>query len=155
MLAPLTPSAVDDAIQRKMRGRGVIVKSRTGKGITLVISNEDTNIVRIIKSLENSTVLIDGVSETVQKEIKKEDTFLGMLLETLCTSVLRNMLTGKGVIRAGEGVLRAGKVLSFLPELHSRQPRFTFHACGLFTKHYEKIQKCKKTRELNVSIKTN
>ena len=71
MLAPLTLSAVDDAIQRKMRGRGVIVKSRAGKGITLVISNEDMNIVRIIKSLENSIVLIDGVSETVQKEIKK------------------------------------------------------------------------------------
>ena len=95
MLAPLTPSAVDDAIQRKMRGRGVIVKSRAGKGITLVISNEDMNIVRIIKSLENSIALIDGVSETVQKEIKKEDTFLGMLLETLGTSILRNMLTAK------------------------------------------------------------
>ena len=43
----------------------------------------------------------------------------------------------------------------FLPELHSRQPRFTYSACELFTKHYEKIQKCKKTRESNVSIKTN
>ena len=122
MLAPLTPSAVDDAIQRKMRGRGVIVKSRAGKGITLVISNEDMNIVRIIKSLENSIALIDGVSETVQKEIKKEDTFLGMLLETLGTSILRNMLTGKGVIRAGEGVLRAGKDMIWIKNLLPLNP---------------------------------
>ena len=74
-LAPLatmaSASAIDGAIQRKMRGRGAITTSATGvikarKGITVVISNENMDdIIRILKSLENSGVLIDGVSETI------------------------------------------------------------------------------------------
>ena len=43
-----------------------------GKRIALIISNEDLNeIVKVIKSLDNSGVMIDGVSETVKNEIKK------------------------------------------------------------------------------------
>ena len=61
-------STIDGAIQRKMRGRGVL---RAGKGITLDISNEDmVNIIRIIKSRKNSGVLLDEVSESVEREIK-------------------------------------------------------------------------------------
>ena len=45
---------------------------RAGKGFTLYISNEDVNgIINIIKSLQDSSVLVDGVTETVKKEIKK------------------------------------------------------------------------------------
>ena len=45
---------------------------RAGKGFTLFISNEDVNgIINIIKSLQDSSVLVDGVTETVKKEIKK------------------------------------------------------------------------------------
>ena len=52
-----------------MRGR---VVARAGKRMALVISNEDMDdIIRIIKSLENSGILIDGVSQTVKHEIKK------------------------------------------------------------------------------------
>ena len=52
-------SAIDSAIQRKLRGEGVI---RARRGIYLVISNEDMDdIIRIIKSLEYFDVLIDGV----------------------------------------------------------------------------------------------
>ena len=71
-------SALDSAIQRKMHGLGVV---REGKGIFLVILNEDTDyIIKIIKSLENSIVLIDGVSGTVKHEIKKQESrFLGIL----------------------------------------------------------------------------
>ena len=59
-LATMAPtSAINDDIQREMRGKGVV---RARKGITLVVSNEDMdNIIRIIKSLENSGILIDGV----------------------------------------------------------------------------------------------
>ena len=70
-LAPLatmvSASAIDGTIQREMRGRGAIVTGKAGavkagKGITLVIVNEDMDdIIRIIKSLENSGVLIDRV----------------------------------------------------------------------------------------------
>ena len=69
-------SAIDGATQRKMRGRGAIVTSRVvvaraWKIITLVISNENKgDVIRIIKSPENSSVAIGGVSETVNKEIK-------------------------------------------------------------------------------------
>ena len=85
-----------------MRGRGVV---RAEKEIPLVISNEDMDdIIRILKSLENSVVLIGGVSETVKCQIKKQEGgFLGMLLGTLGASMLGNMLTEKGPVRAGRG----------------------------------------------------
>ena len=60
------------------------------------------DIIRIIKSLENSIVLLDGASETVKHEIKKECGFLGMLLRTLGASILGNMLTRKGVMMVGK-----------------------------------------------------
>ena len=55
---------------------------RAGKGLTLFFSNEDINdIIKIIKSLEDSDVLIDGITETVKHEIEKQEGgFLGALL---------------------------------------------------------------------------
>ena len=93
-------STIDGAIQRKMRGQGV---ARAGKGITLVISNDDMDdIISIIKSLENSGILIDGISETVKHKIKKQEYgFFGMSIETSGASMLGNMLTGRDVMRAG------------------------------------------------------
>ena len=71
---------------------------RAGKWITLVISNEDMgDIIKIIKSLENSGVLIDGVSETVKLEIKRQEgRFIGMLLGTSGAAMLGNTLIEKG-----------------------------------------------------------
>ena len=57
--------------------------------------------IRIIKSLENSSVVIDWFSRTVKHEIKKQGGFLGMLLGTLGASMLGNMFTGEVVMRAG------------------------------------------------------
>ena len=37
----------------------------------------------------------------------------------------------------------------FMSELHIRQPGFTYSACGLFTKHREKIHKFKETSDVN------
>ena len=86
-------SAIDGTIQEKMRGRGVL---RSGKGITLVISNEDMDdIIRSMKSLEDWGKLIDGVS----KRVTPDGLFLGILLGTLGSSMLGNKLTGKGFIR--------------------------------------------------------
>ena len=64
-----------------MRGRGAI---KAGKGINLVISNDNMDdIIRIIKSPENAVVLIDGVSETVEHDTKKQKgRFICMLLGT-------------------------------------------------------------------------
>ena len=81
------------------------------KKIILAILNKDMDDTNnVIKSLEHSAVLIDGVSETVKHEIKKQESgFLGMLLATLGASKLGNMLIGKGVMVPGKGVVRAGR----------------------------------------------
>ena len=86
---------------------------------TLIISNDKIEeIIRILKSLEDSGLLLKGVNETVQNEAKEQKSgFLSMLLGTLDASLLGKLLTGgrvnragkgKGINRAGEGVLRAG-----------------------------------------------
>ena len=74
---------------------------------TLIISNDEMNdIIKIVKSLEDSAVILKGVSETIQHEAKEQrGGFLSMLLGTLGASLLGNLLTGgKGVIRADEGI---------------------------------------------------
>ena len=65
--------------------------------------------IRIDKCLEDSDLLLKGVSETIQNEAKEQKgVFLSMLLGTLGASLLRNILAGRGIDRAGEGVIRAG-----------------------------------------------
>ena len=68
---------------------------------------------KIVKSLEDSGVLLKGVSETIQHEAKEQrGGFLSMLLGTLGASLLGDILSkglsGKGVTRAAEGVISAG-----------------------------------------------
>ena len=81
---------------------------------TLIISNNEMDdILKIVRSLENSGVLLKGVSETIQHEAKEQrGGFLSMLLGTLGAfllgDVLSKGLSGKGVTRAGEGTIRAG-----------------------------------------------
>ena len=56
------------------------------------------DIIRIIKSLEDSGLLLKRVSETVQNEAKEQKGgFLSMLLSTLGASLLGNLLTGRGI----------------------------------------------------------
>ena len=107
VLAPLgltaAMSAIDGSIQKKIHGLG----------IKLIIEEEDMqDIIKIIKELENSDILLKGVSKAIENEIKEQrGGFLSMLLGTLGTSLSGNLLTGKGIIRAGEGkgTVRAGK----------------------------------------------
>ena len=89
-------------------GRPSDLASRT---TTLIISNEEMNdIMKIVKSLEESDLLMKGVSETIKNEAKgQKGGFLGMLLSTLGASLLENLSTSKGTIRAGEGTVRAGQ----------------------------------------------
>ena len=64
--------------KRKISGKGA---ARAGNGFTLYISNEDIiNIIKFIKSFENSNVLTDGIIETVKHEIKKNKTVNFFLL---------------------------------------------------------------------------
>ena len=86
---------------------------------TLIISNNEIEgITEIVKSLEDSGLLLKGVTETVQNEAKEQKGgFLSMFLGTLGASLLRNILAGwgvnkagkgRGINRAGEGTARAG-----------------------------------------------
>ena len=80
---------------------------------TLIISNNEMeDIVKIVKSLEDSGLLLKGVTETVQNEVKEQKGgFLSMLLGTLGASILGNLLIGKGMYRAkGKGIVRAGYI---------------------------------------------
>ena len=82
----------------------------SGRSTALITSNNEIeDIIKIVKSLEDSGLLLKGVSETIQNEAKEQKGgFLSMLLGTVGASLLGNILAGKGINRAGEGVIRAG-----------------------------------------------
>ena len=68
------------------------------------------DIMKIIEALENSGILLKGVTKTIENETKEQrGGILGMLLGTLGATLLGNLLTGvKGIMRAGDGTVRAG-----------------------------------------------
>ena len=115
VLAPLGLTAAKSVIDGRMQ------KKIHGSGIKLIIEEEDMqDIIKIIKELENSGILLKGVSKTIENEIKEQrGGFLSMLLGTLGASLLGNLLTGKGIMRAvegnivsrakGDGIVRAGE----------------------------------------------
>ena len=111
VLAPLgitaAASVIDAGIQKKIHGSGTT---------TLIISNEEMNdIMKIVQALENSNILLKGVTETIKNETKEQKGgFLTMLLAALGASLLGNLLADKGIVRAGSGnnkgkeIVRAG-----------------------------------------------
>ena len=110
ILLKLTAASTTDAVIQKKMFRSDITTS--------VISNKEiNNIMKLVQSHEYAGLLIKGVSEAIKNEAKEHITgFLGMLLDTLGTSLLGNMLAGRGAIttradkrtiRSGEGTIRA------------------------------------------------
>ena len=68
------------------------------------------DLIKIVESLEDSGLLLNGVTESVQNEMKEQkDGFLSTLLGTLVASLLGCLWSGKGINRAGEGTVRAGE----------------------------------------------
>ena len=104
----LTAAYIKKGIHKKILGSG-------HNNTILIISNDEMdNILKIVKSLEDSGILLKGVSETIQHEAKEQrGGFLSMLLGTLGASLLGDVLSkglsGRGVIKAGEGTIRAGE----------------------------------------------
>ena len=90
VLAPLGLTAAMSAIDRSVQ------KKIHGSGVKLIIEQEDMNdIMKIIKALENSGILLMGVSKAIKNETKEQKGgFLSMLLGTLGASLLDNLLTG-------------------------------------------------------------
>ena len=103
-------SATDAAIHKKLFGSGFT---------TLIISNEEMeDIMRIVEPLEDSGLLIKGVSERIKKKAKKQKGgLLSMLLGRLGTGLLGNLLTGKVTFRGGEVTIRTGENFRFQPIL--------------------------------------
>ena len=107
VLASFGITAAASAIDPEIHG------SRT---TTLLISNEEMNdIMKIVQGLEDSNILLKGVTKTIKNETKEQKGgFLSMLLDTLGASLLGNLLTRKEIVRAdsgnekGKGIVRAG-----------------------------------------------
>ena len=159
VLAPLGLTAAMFAID------GSIQKKINGSGVKLIIEQEDMNdIMKIIEALENSGILLKGVTKAIENETKEQrGGFLGMLLGTLGASLLGNLLTseecimraGDGIVRAGDGIVRADEgsikkplnlLLPFHPltnieisEYYKNEPRFN----GVYSRNNlpEKIKK--------------
>ena len=120
-------SAIDGSIQKKIHG---------SETTTLIIANEEViGRMKIVQALEDSNILLKGVTKTIKNETKEQKAgFLSMLLGTLGAS-----LSGKGTVRTGEGMLRVGygssiKKKALIPphpltnfkiqEYHENKPRF-------------------------------
>ena len=95
-------STADRAIQEKIYGSGTTA---------LIISNEEIEeLMKVVKSLEESRLLVKGINETIKNERKEQKGgFFPMLLVTLVASLLGSALTEKRVIRTGEGTISAGQ----------------------------------------------
>ena len=93
-------SAADAVIQKKVYGSSTTA---------LISSSEEMeDIMKIVKSFEESGLLIKGIRETIINKAKEQQVrFLSMLLGTLAASILGNALAGRGVIRANEDTIRA------------------------------------------------
>ena len=147
-------SAADDNNNNNDNNNNSNNNKNNNNNTILIISNgEMDDILKIVKSLEDSGVLLKGVSETIQHESKEQrGGFLSMLLGTSGASLLGDILSkglsGKGVIRAGEGAIGTGygsksfslkKILTPTPhpltnfeiqEYYQNEPRFN----GVFSR---------------------
>ena len=107
ILAPLglsaAMSATDAAIQKKVHGYGT-------KAVKF--SNKDLDMTKIVKALEDSDVLMKGITETFINDIKRGGALplIPMLLGTLGASLLtgremyRSGNQGQGLFRSGQGI---------------------------------------------------
>ena len=113
VLAPLrlsaAMSAIDGSIKKKMLGSGTT---------TLIISNDEMDdILKIVKSLEDSNVLLKGVSETIQHEAKEQrGGFLSMLLGTLGASLLVDIYQKVYLVRAQLELVKEQLELVMVPK---------------------------------------
>ena len=108
--------AADARIQRKILGSG---------SMTLIISNEEMNdIMKIVQALEDSNNSLKGVTKKIKDETKEQrGGFLSMLFGTLGASLLGNLLTGKGIVRAGSGRCSLNSSTSYRPSYENKKEK--------------------------------
>ena len=105
-------SAIDERIKKnktkqktkKKQKKNMVLEEQLQTNFS-TISNEKMNgIIKILQALEDSNILLKGITKTIKNETKKQKgRFLSMLLGTLGASLLGNLLAGKGIVRAGSG----------------------------------------------------
>ena len=103
-------SAVDSAIQKEIYGSNRPSDSAL-RTTALIISNEEMEyITKIVKSLEESGLLIQEINKITKTKTKEQkDGFLSVLLGTLAASILGNALAGRGIVKAGQDIITAGE----------------------------------------------
>ena len=70
------------------------------------------DIMKTVQALEDSNILLKGVTKTIENETKEQKGgFLSMLLGTLGAILLGNLLTGKGIVRAGSGINKGKRIV--------------------------------------------
>ena len=101
-------SAIDAGIQKKIHGSGTTT--------LIILIGEMNDVMKIFQAVKDSTVLLKWITKTIKNEtIEQKRGFLGMLLGTLRAGLLGNMLTGRGIARAGYGIkIRQRNVKSWL-----------------------------------------
>ena len=92
--------------------------------------------MKIVKSLEKSTLSIKGVSKTIKNKAKEwKGRNLGMLLCTLGASLLGNLLTGKGAIAWHKGEVQLEQVKVHLELMKALLEQLNiFNATSIFNK---------------------
>ena len=112
LVSNIVPNAASKTVykfERRTSGKRAV---RVGKRFPLFILNEDMDdIIKIVKSLEDSEVLVDGFTEVVKDEMKKQEGgFVTALLAPVAASVIQlvtssvaNDIAGRGAMRAGRG----------------------------------------------------
>lgn len=89
-----------------MHGRGILNNDDNDYDISISIKEKELkDILKIMKSIEENGVFIEGISDTVKQKVNKQKGgLLSLLLGTLASSILGNILSGKGWYRSGYGV---------------------------------------------------
>ena len=103
------------------------------RSLELVISNDEMkDIIRIVKCLEDSGLLLKGVSKTIQNEVEEQKGECpSMLLRTIGASLLGNKLAGKRINRAGEGVLEIKELVMEIKDKITKT-KWIFNATSSF-----------------------
>ena len=95
-VAPVTDAAIPTKVLR------------SGKKTSKLSNKEMNDIIIIVTSLNESTSLTKGTSDTIKNKAKEQkEEFLSML-GTLCANLLGNLISSKSAVRVGESTTRAG-----------------------------------------------
>ena len=117
-----------------------------------IVENTKSISPLVLKAINGGTIILSkcAVCSTKKSRFIKKEEAKGLLsnlsIKTLLSKipVLRDILF---LLYKMNNIINKSILAGdqFMPEMHLRQPQFTYSACGPFTKNKERIQKFKKT----------